>query len=124
MKEDVNKYLEYRLQEWADWFLRMSSNGLSYPSESSIMMFLSGRSINRQDNFILPALPTHESAEEIEEHIKTMAQQTPKMADIIRIHYLSNEKNISRKARSIKISKTQYQFYLAMARQWLIAKIT
>jgi len=122
--QDVSKYIENRLQEWADWFIRGNNHGIGYPPESFITMLEKGITAKKKKAFKLPILPTNESAEEMEKFVVEMSHQSQQMADALRKYYFGREPTIHLKAKSFGISAPQFKILLRMARQWLAGRLS
>ncbi len=121
---DINRYIESRLQEWADWFLRGNNYGIGYPHESFITMLEKGLTAKKKKAFKLPILPTCESAEEIEKFVVEMLHQNRPMAEALRKYYFGREPTIQLKAKAFGISEPQFKVLLRMARQWLAGRLS
>ena len=122
--QDVSKYIENRLQEWADWFIRGNTYGIGYPHESAVTMIEKGLTAKKKKAFKLPILPTNESAEEMEKFVVEMSRQNQQMADALRKYYFGREPTINLKAKAFGISMTQFKMLLRMARQWLAGRLS
>ena len=121
--QKLDKYIERRLQTWADWFMR-DLHGLGYSRESSIMMFQKGIKFGKDKAYNLLVLQTNESAEEIEKLVVEMSGQNLKMADALRKYYLGREPILRLKAKALGISEAQFKILLGMARQWLAGRLS
>lgn len=121
---DVSKYIENRLQDWADWFIRGNNYGIGYPPESFITMLEKGITVKRKGSAKLSVLPTNESAEEIEKFVVEMSRQNHQMADVLRKYYFGREPTIQLKAKSFGISEPKFKILLRMARQWLAGRLS
>lgn len=124
VSKDISKYIENRLQEWADWFIRGNNHGIGYPPESFITMLEKGVNIKRKKDFKLPILPTNESAEEMEKFVVEMSRQNQQMANALRKYYFGREPTISLKAKAFGVSGAQFKILLGMARQWLAGRLS
>lgn len=122
--ENISKYVEMRLQEWADWFIRGNTYGIGYPRESAITMIEKSITVKKKKDFKLPILPTNESAEEVEKFVVEMSRQNHQMADALRKYYFGREPTIELKAKDCGISMAQFKIFLRMARQWLAGRMS
>lgn len=122
--DDISKYVETRLQEWADWFIRGNTYGIGYPHESAITMVKKGVTVKKKKDFKLPILPTNESAEEVEKFVVEMSHQNRQMADALRKFYFGREPTIALKAKAFGVSAAQFKILLGMARQWLAGRLS
>ena len=123
-QENVGKYVEKRLQEWADWFIRGNTYGIGYPPESFITMLEKGITAKKKKTFKIPILPTNESAEEMEKFVVEMAHQNRQMADALRKYYFGREPTLQLKAKIFGVSGAQFKILLGMARQWLAGRLS
>ena len=121
---NIDHYLENRLQEWADWFMRGNNHHLGYPKESSIGLFQKGTVLTKKKSYHPPITPTHESAEEVEKFIAEMSQQNRKAADALRTYYLNRKPTLSLEAKAFGVSEAQFRILLALARHWLAGRFT
>ena len=119
---DMVDYVEQRLIEWADWYLRRDDHGLGYPKKSieAQLMELGGFIIKTTGCYYPPS---HASAEEIELHLLALAKQNRQLADTLRGAYLLVGTS-RQKAKRLQLSYTQFKVYLAMAKQWLAGRLS
>ena len=121
---DKNKtlaYVEARLVEWADWYSRGNISGLSYPSCSIEYR------IHRQGGVLIRGTgekpsPFNKEADEIENLVKELAEQNILLANVLRCHYF-NQGSLRAKARRVKVSHTQFKYYVDMAHQWVNGRL-
>lgn len=124
MKNDEKtlNYVEYRLQQWADWYTRGNLYGIGYPSTSTEYRLMTEGNIVRNPGAILA--PTHDGAEEMEILVKKMSEQNRVMALVLRCHYFTHD-SLRLKANYLKkydihISHNHFKQYVDMAKQWII----
>lgn len=122
MTSSIEKYIKQRLEEWADWYGRGRDSHLGYPSKSSFVRLMEGELLTNT-NGAPKSLPSNERAEEIEALVKEMAEQHYKMATTLRCEYFL-QGSLRVKAKVLKISHTQFKYYLDMAIQWLIGRLS
>lgn len=123
-QEYFSKYIENRLQEWADWYIRGNNHGIGFPPESFITMLEKGITIKKKKSFNLPILPSNESAEEMEKFVVEMSRQNQQMANALRKYYFGREPTIQLKAKAFGVSGAQFKILLGMARQWLAGRLS
>ena len=120
-ENQLDDYLEYRLQEWGEWLNTGNFLNIGYQRQSSIAMFIDGKSIN-QSNTFCKSVDINQSAEEMEKFVVEMAKYKPSMAEALRFHYLQHL-SFRESAKRLNISYTQYNLYLQMAKAWLHSRI-
>lgn len=116
-KAAILDYINDRLCEWADWAKSGWRLGIGYPPCSLEYRLMTEGHVNREYQGLTPT-PEHADAEEMEALICKMAAQHPRMAEVIRIHYLDRD-SIPHKARRVGLSHTKFKGYLSMGRWWL-----
>ena len=102
-KAAIFHYIEKRLHEWAEWFNRKENLIKGYAT-TSIEYRMMTEGFIPNENFGPKPLPSNESAEEIESHIKEMSNQHQAMAEVLRVYYLQRG-NLRDKARRVGISQ-------------------
>lgn len=128
MKNDEKtlNYVEYRLQQWADWYTRGNLYGIGYPSTSTEYRLMTEGNIVRNPGAMLA--PTHDGAEEMEMLVKKMAEQNRLMALVIRCHYFHPDSFRTNsnylKKMGVEISYNHFKHYVEMAKQWLIGYLS
>ena len=118
---EIDAYLEVRLNEWAEWLSTGNHLNIGYQRQSSIAMFTEGKSISRNTKAVRANVDTNEQAEEIEKMVSEMAQYKSIMSDCLRFQYL-NQKSLRNSAKELGVSHTQYKLYVQMAKQWLVGR--
>jgi len=114
-------YLEERLYQWSDWYIRGNFYGLGYPS-CSIEYRIMTEGIMSRNPYFKP-LPTNQSAEEMEQLVKEMAEYNQLMANVLRCQYFRIG-SLRTKAAYLKISHTHFKHYLDMGHQWLAGRLS
>jgi len=112
--------VQERLEEWAEWYSRGQVYGLGYPSCSLAYRIMASVQTNRQGGQLLLS---NSAAEEIESWVCEMTQHNALMALALRAHYFYSG-SLRAKAGLLKISHTQFKFYLGMAEQWLAGRLS
>lgn len=119
--EKMLQYVEYRLQQWADWYGRGNLYGLGYPPCSTEYRLMTEGNVVRT----LGAKPiaSNEQAEEIEALVIKMSEQNHIMAIVLRCHYF-NGKSVRKNTAQLtdlgmNISYSYYKYTLEMGKQWL-----
>ena len=122
--EETNKkfaaYIEYRLQEWADWFSKGNFYGIGFSSTTIEYRLMTEGIVTNQPGY--KALHCNNEAEEIELLISEMQGHNFKMSLAIRCHYFG--KDFMGREAPLPISRTQLQTYLGMGRQWLAGRLS
>ena len=121
MNESFMSYLEERLYQWADWYLRGNFYGLGYPSCSIEHRILLEGCIQRNPG--PKPLPSNEAAEEIEELVKQMAEYNVNMAQALRHQYFLTG-TLRTKAAHLKMSHSHFKHCLDMGHQWLVGRLS
>ena len=126
MKTEIEKYIKDRLEEWADWYGRGRDNYLGYPSKCTLARLIDGELL-MNNNAGPKNMPTNERAEEIEKLVKEMAEQNYTMATVLRCQYFLHG-SLRSKAKYLnkylKISHTQFKYYVDMSEQWLAGRLS
>lgn len=121
MYESFMQYLENRLEQWADWYLRGNFYGLGYPNCALEYRLLREGNIQRHSG--PPRLRSNEAAEEIEDLVKQMAEYNLIMANALRCQYFMTG-TLRTRAVHLKISHTHFKHYVDMAHQWLAGRLS
>ena len=123
IRKSMQKRVEKRLAEWADWMVRNSIN-LGYPTQSILYQWLKQGcvTIQRTKSTEKP-ISFNDSVDEMERCIVELSKQEPKLALALRLEYLT-ELPIIKKSRKIHISYAQFTIYLRMAKQWLAGRLS
>lgn len=124
----ILRYLNQRLEEWAEWFSRKEQLGLGYPTQSREYKLMTIGNISRENPGPKP-LPVNEAAEEMENIIRIMATQSlqaKKNAEALRGFYLQNKRKQSKceMARLRGISEGSIRRQLNGALSWLAGWFT
>ena len=114
------EYIETRLQQWAEWYVRGNNIGLGYPSRSiEHRLMIEGvviASTAPRD------VPYHADAEEIEALVCELAAYNEDLAAVLRIHYLMIG-SIRQKSKVISLSREKFSHYIDLARMWLSGRL-
>lgn len=123
MYKNINDYVNYRLDVWADWYHRSKDNHLGY-SNTNIL-----ERLREMGGYYIKAtgqkpLPSNFEAEEIEQLVREMHQQDPKMALALRRYYQTDSDLIGHTLKAFKMSYTQQMVHVNRARAWLAGRLT
>lgn len=122
MNYSIQEYIEYRLEEWAKWYLRGNSLGLGYPRAS-----LEGRMMEScgviAKSTVPPGLLCNAEAEEIEKMVLELNQQNERMAKILRAQYFEQGTTKGKAAR-LQMSYETFKMQLDLAKQWLTGRLS
>ncbi len=122
MKKDVNKYVDDRLELWADWYIRIENNGLGYPNKTMEQRLKEHGGLFVKS--IGPKIPpSNHAAEEVEEYVSELFKQNSLLATVLRKNYFE-QNTAARKAKQLGISTTQFRVQLAMAKQWMAGRLS
>src|SRR5690348_11773239 len=75
INDQIVKYLDVRLREWAVWNLKKEDANLDYPAESVEYQIMTLGILPREKYKAPKLMPVHERAEEMEAIISVMAKQ-------------------------------------------------
>lgn len=120
MNNSYFKYVERRLEQWAEWYSKSELLSLGYPSCSSGYYSLINGAVTK--TYSSKPLPYHEEAEEIETLVRELAEHTPHIASALRYHYFTTG-SLRIKANKLKMSHTQFKNYVDLAHYWLAGKL-
>jgi antitermination protein Q len=120
--EQMQTYVERRLEEWGHWYSRGNLHGLGYPP-CSIEYRLMHEGIVRTQPAGHRAMPVNERAEEVEKLVQEMSLQNSSMALALRDYYF-NYYSLRKQARAGGISHTQLKHLLDMAKQWVVGRLS
>jgi len=115
-KDDLDLYIERRLEEWATWYSNDCHN-LSY-SRRNILARLKDDGGIVSEKTGQKQMMSNVEAEEIEKLYLFLFNQNKKKAEALRIHY-HFPFNHEMKAVEFGYSKAQYYRYLSSAHDWL-----
>jgi hypothetical protein len=123
INQEIIRYLEARLHEWAIWNLKKDNPGLKYPSETIEYRFMT-MGIIPSDKYKGPKpLPVHDRAEEMEAIVRIMAMQGGQARDYataLREYYIGKGRGSKEKAAEIMgISKWIFRRHIKGAVVWL-----
>lgn len=123
MHNDINGYINYRLDLWADWYQRCKDNSLGYPSSNILARVkeMGGHYIKSTGP---KPLPSNIEAEEIESLVREMHQQDTKMALALRRYYHTDNDLIGTTIKDFKMSHTQLLVHVNRARAWLAGRLS
>lgn len=120
-ESSFEKYLEDRLEQWADWYVRGNFYGIGYPSCALEYRLLHEGHIQRNPG--PRPMPTNDSAEEIEDLVKQMGEYNQIMAKALRCQYFMSG-TLRTRAVHLKMSHTQFKHCVDMAKQWLAGRLS
>ncbi len=120
-QDEIKPYVENRLQQWADWVTRVVDFGLGYPHKSIEAQLIDGGGLIIRGTGV-KVLPTNTNAEEIEHHVRELAQQNIRLATVLREYYCGRG-HIRRKAVRVGLSCSTFKVSVRMAKQWISGKL-
>lgn len=118
---EIARFLNKRLEEWAEWFSRYYDDGIGYAKQSTEYKMMKYGLVAREYIGKRP-LPVNDEAEEIENLIRVMAfqnTQTCKYAVALREYYIYSKQNKRRTARALGVSEALLRIHLENAQLWL-----
>lgn len=121
MNYDINDYVESRLEEWAEWYLKHGDFGLGYPWRS-----IEGRMIDNGGIIIrgiAPEVLCNTEAEEIEHMVQELYRQDEFLARVLREQYFGKGTAKNKSAR-LKTSYENFKIHLKMAKHWLAGRLS
>ncbi len=121
MNDDLKRYLEERLNEWAEWYSHGNWYGVGFsPCSIEYRLMTEGILVK---NTAPKVSPTNENAEEIESWVNDMAKQNDRMALALRYNYFTKG-GLRFKAQKIQVSHMLFKSYVDMAHQWLAGRLS
>ena len=114
----VDSRVDKRLRQWAKWWQEIEEGIAGYPQNSSIAMFLDGKTINdsSQKGHVIPI--KNEQAWEMDLLINRMGFYNLEYKHVVTLVYLSREP-ITKLAYELKVSRRTLQTRLQCAKTWL-----
>jgi hypothetical protein len=107
--------VERRLQNWGRWLLKSVTNGLGYPSQSTMVTALQGSPATAS-----APLPDDPEAEEVNAAVKKLEQDKKLWADVLKQHYTRDlDKTLDDVAKSMQLPDRTYRYYLNMGRKYI-----
>jgi hypothetical protein len=107
--------VERRLQHWGRWLLKSVTNGLGYPSQSTMVTALQGSPATAS-----APLPDDPEAEEVNVAVKKLEQDKKLWADVLKQHYTRDlDKTLDDVAKSMQLPDRTYRYYLNMGRKYI-----
>ena len=122
MRKITDEYLEDRLDEWADWSLRIEDNGLGYPRRTIEARLRDEGGVLISGTGCRP-LPVHEKAEEMERFIVELYKHKDVLGKALRTQYLEVG-TVKYKAKKANTSLSQFKVYVKMAKTWLAGRLS
>lgn len=118
----MQDYVHYRLDQWADWYLRGNQYGLGYPKKNIMARLIDeGGILIKGTSHHSPS--TNVQAEEIEMIVKSLAKQSQKLAEALRVQYFE-QGTVPFKAKRMGLSYTQFKVHVDMAKQWVAGRLS
>lgn len=119
--DNMQGYVEQRLDVWARWYAKGNHYGLGYPSCSLEYRFMREGIVRGE---VGPRwLPVNAPAEEMERLIQSLARQKPEEAQCLRDYYLQYG-SYRQHAKASGLSATYLQYQVEKARHWLAGWLT
>jgi hypothetical protein len=119
INKKFNEYIEYRLQEWANWFSKGNYYGIGFNSSTIEYRLMTEGIITNQPGY--KAIHCNEEAEEIENLVNEMGQQYIKQKYALRIYYFGRTDS---ETSHFTMGKSQLQAYVNMAKQWFAGRLS
>jgi hypothetical protein len=121
MNKKFLPYVDWRLNQWAEWFTCVNLHGIGFPSSSiEYRLMTEGVIIN---STAPKQTPCHEDAEEIESLVKEIERENKKMGLALRSQYFGNVKSRER-AKRLGMCHSQFRNYVDLGRQWLVGRLS
>jgi hypothetical protein len=118
---DSTRFVENRLNEWAEWVSHGNWYGIGYSACSIVYRLMTEGIIIKST---APQIhPNNEEAEEMEALICELWKQNNDLANAIRIHYLYSG-SIRHKAKKFLIHRNHLAYQLDLAHQWLAGRLS
>ena len=116
------RYLDGRLDEWADWSMLPYDNGLGYPKKT-----IEAR-LHEQGGVLISGTgarhePTNERAEEIEFLLLELHKHDQRLSMSLRTYYLGDGL-IQHKAKKAGFSYSQFKVFVDMGRAWMAGRLS
>src|SRR5947209_3669897 len=122
MQNEMEYYIETRLQEWANWYIRGSDGGLGYPRRS-----IEGKLIDNGGciirNYQSYRMDINPSAEETEKLLAEMSQYNKSLSKAVKYEYMETGTQ-SFKASKLGVSLAQFKLNLKIAKAWLVGRLS
>ncbi len=116
MHTDYESYIEQRLKEWAHWHIKSNDKKIKLPAEAK----LRGRGHATQQYGYHTFNP---DVKKMESLIAELRKHNKNLALTLSSHYLRTE-TTSEKAKYFKVSASQFRISVAMAKQWLLGRLS
>ncbi|WP_347251573.1 hypothetical protein [Legionella sp.] len=121
-KSLILQYINSRLEEWADWARLGANLGIGYPRCAIEYRMMTEGHVMRRYSGLTP-MPTHPSAEEVEQLVREMAALNRKMSEVI-THYYLHPGGIREQARKLGMSHALFEMHLNTARWWFAGRLS
>lgn len=120
-KSLILHYINSRLEEWADWARLGANLGIGYPPCAIEYRIMTEGHVMRGYSGLTP-MPTHPSAEEMEQLMREMAALNRKMSEVVAYYYLYPG-GIREQARTLQMSHSLFEMHLNTARWWFAGRL-
>jgi hypothetical protein len=114
--KNIDIYIDMRLKKWGAWCERIMTGSIGYPSSSAFTKIGEARNFKAVSVDLINS--DDEELEETEEAVKQLHKHKKKLADIIRINYVSGGK-LKEKCLKCNISYDSFKKNLAIARAFM-----
>lgn len=114
-KKNEFKRVDARLREWGKWVIKCITDGLGYPTQSTMVTAMQG------SKSTAPRYPHDNSyAEEVHELVLAMARRHPDWEVVLKLEYTEPGTQIE-KSSSIGLSRTKYNSILDKVKSYIEA---
>jgi hypothetical protein len=122
MALNIYIYLEDRLRQWANWFLRHGDMGLGYPHRSVEGLLMDSGGVVIRSTVAYDASP-NAAVDETERLLRQMASQNKKIATALFEYYIGVG-TLKQRAKRLGLSRTQFKVHVDMAKEWLAGRLS
>lgn len=107
--------VESRLQHWGRWLLKSLTNGLGYPSQSTVVTALQGSPATAS-----APLPDDPDAEEVNNAVRKLEADKKLWAEVLNKHYTRGlDAKAEDVAKEMELTIRTYFYYLNMGRKYI-----
>lgn len=114
-------YIEMRLDDWANWVIRIENGAEGWPKVSLLAILLEIGAVIRAPVKGSPF--AYNRAEEVDCWVRRMGKEKPRHEAVIRSYYLRRHEPLKILIRQLNLSRTTFYDYLAEAKTWLAEKV-
>jgi hypothetical protein len=107
--------IENRLNHWGRWLFKSLTNGLGYPSQSTLVTAMQGSPATATS-----PLPDDPDAEEVNRAVRKLGADKKLWADVLKQHYSRElDQTLDDVAAAMEIPGRTYRYYLNMGRKYI-----